>query len=53
MTGVLNHETQQAIRWLRKAADLPDRPEIDRLTWLYLTHLYRATAQDGTRRNPF
>ena len=48
MTGILDAETELAIRWLRRAANLPDRPEIDRLTWLYLTHLYRAAAQDGT-----
>lgn len=53
MTGVLDGETQQAVRWLRKISALPDAPNFDRLTWLYLTHLYRAAAQDGTRKNPF
>lgn len=53
MTGELDHETQLAIRALRRAASLPDSPEIDRRTWLYLTHLYRAAVQDGTGKSPF
>ena len=53
MSGVLDSETQQAVRWLRKVSALPDSPNFDRLTWLYLTHLYRAAAQDGTRQSPF
>lgn len=53
MTGVLDAQTQNAVRWLRKAAALPDSPQIDRLFWLYLTHLYRAAAQDGTRQPVF
>ena len=53
MTGVLDHETQQAVRWLRRASALPDSPDFDRYTWLYLTHLYRAATQDGTHKSPF
>ncbi len=50
ITGVLDAQTQQAVRWLRSVSGQPSGSSFDRHSWFYLTHLYRAAIQDGTQQ---
>lgn len=52
MTGVLDEETQQAVRWLQALAGLEITGEIDKRTWRALARQYRLTIGDGSGSFP-
>lgn len=52
ITGILDAETEAAIRELQCAAGLPISGEVDKHTWRHLAKQYRSTVGDGTGQFP-
>ena len=52
-TGILDRETEAAIRWLQQRSGLPETGAVDKITWKYLTAHYRLLAGDGSGAYPF
>ncbi len=51
-TGILDAQTEQAVKWFQKHAGLPVNGEINKVTWQHLVKQYRLIAGDGTGTFP-
>lgn len=52
VTGILDEETAQALRWFQHRAGLPVSGEVNRHTWRHLAKHYRSAVGDGTGNLP-
>lgn len=52
VTGILDDSTSRTLKWLQKAADLPETGELDKQTWQHLAKQYRLMVGDGTGSYP-
>lgn len=50
LSGILDSETQQGLKWIQDAAGIKSTGELDTATWTYLNALYRAMIADGTKQ---
>ena len=53
LTGILDSETEAAVRWFQAGAGLKPTGSLDRTTWKCLCSQYRLIVGDGTGTYPF